>query len=113
MPNSTNQIHSSVGAVGSIHARSVWTNCVLYTHHTSSATAGRRSTVDKEELRKEANRLLSTADLPSGLDTVGMVLHPMYKSLRAGGFTRYEALWIAGYVVSGGANPPEDDNAGE
>lgn len=65
--------------------------------------------MDKDELSKEANRLLASADLPTSIDAVGMTLKPMYDSLRLGGFTRYEALWLIGYVMMGGANSKLDE----
>jgi hypothetical protein len=65
--------------------------------------------MDKEQMKKESERLLASADLPTGMDQIGMTLHPVYTSLRKGGFTKYEALWMCGYVLMGGANSQLDE----
>lgn len=55
----------------------------------------------EDELRAEAEKLISqTSPTVQGM----VALNEVYNSLQAGGFTRLEALWIVGYVVSGAAN---------
>lgn len=62
---------------------------------------------DQEDVRVEAERLLAQG-LPSQLIAATGGLHEMYLSLVGGGFTEFQALWIVGYVISGGANPKDD-----
>lgn len=53
---------------------------------------------DEDELRAYAESLNIT---PAGQ---GMfAINELYVSLKDGGFTRLEALWIVGYLLSGGS----------
>lgn len=62
---------------------------------------------ENDDLRREAEALLSRAEFPSGLGEAASSLHEMYLSLKSGGFTEFQALWIIGYVCAGGPNPVE------
>lgn len=62
---------------------------------------------DNQDMHDEANRLLSE-NLPSGMIQAFGGMHEIYQSLRAGGFSEFQALWIIGYVISGGARPKDE-----
>lgn len=66
--------------------------------------------MNEDELRKEGDRLLASANLP-GESLVGMAtgMHEIYISLKEGGFNKYEALWLIGYILTGGAKPTEEE----
>lgn len=62
---------------------------------------------DNQDMRDEANRLLGVA-LPTELVMASNGLHEIYLTLRKGGFTEFQGLWIIGYIISGGNRPPEE-----
>lgn len=72
---------------------------------------------DREEMRSKAEELLARAGVPAdGTAEAGMqALHELYLSLQSGGFSRWEALWIIGYMFSNGAGIPlgEPENKGD
>ena len=61
----------------------------------------------EEELRKEADRILAE-NMPSPTVEGMNAAHEMYVSIRAAGFSKFEALWLIGYVLTGGSIPPEE-----
>jgi hypothetical protein len=65
---------------------------------------------DEQEMRSEAERLLSSAQLPAeGSLTQGIsVMHEVYLSLKESGFSEFQALWIIGYIITGGQKPSEE-----
>ena len=64
---------------------------------------------DEDEMRKEANRLLSEG-MPSEMEQGAIQLHTIYTDLKECGFTRFEALWIIGYMIT---QPGKVENNGE
>lgn len=63
---------------------------------------------DTADMRNKANELLASA-LPTEMGQALLGMHEMYRSLREGGFTEYQALWIISCCLSGGFNPKDDN----
>lgn len=62
----------------------------------------------EDDLRAVAEQLLRNADIPEGLAEGMASVHEIFLSLRRGGFTEFQALWLIGYVLGGGHRPPEE-----
>jgi hypothetical protein len=61
---------------------------------------------DKEE---EAERLLGEGYAMNPMGELGVGMHEMFTGLKEGGFTQLEALWIIGYVITGGSSKVEGE----
>jgi hypothetical protein len=68
-----------------------------------------------ERLRREAESIMQGADVGGPLEEGLVQLHEVFLSLKKGGFTKSEALWICGYIMSGGAKGAigETDDTGD
>ena len=63
-----------------------------------------------EDMRRKADDLLSRMLPQEGtLDDSMNSMHELYSSARRGGFNELQALWIVGYVVTGGQRVDTDD----
>jgi len=54
---------------------------------------------NEDELRNESERLLREG-LPTEMQQGTAALHEVYTDLKAVGFTRFEALWVVGYIMT-------------
>ncbi len=59
--------------------------------------------MDEDELRNRAASLEGQMQESSPMAASAVVWHELFQTLQAAGFTPLEALWIVGYLVSGGA----------
>lgn len=64
---------------------------------------------DKEDRQKEADRLLAEG-MPTDVALATGFMYDTYVQLRNAGFNEKQALWIIGYIITGGANFPEEEN---
>lgn len=65
-------------------------------------------TKSKDELNAEGERLLREG-LPTEMGQATNSIHEVYGELKEAGFTRFEALWIVGYVMSCAGAVPNDE----
>lgn len=64
---------------------------------------------DEDHLKKESERLLLEG-LPSEMQQATAAVHEVYTDLMGVGFTRFEALWIVGYIMTCAGAVPDEEN---
>jgi hypothetical protein len=57
----------------------------------------------EERLRQQSEEIMRGLDI-SGMDEGFVAIHELFLSIKKGGFTKSEALWIISYMVCGGAS---------
>lgn len=72
------------------------------------------SKIPDESARREAERraaeILENLDPTTEMADSMIGMHELYTSMRAGGFSEYEALWLVGYIVCGGTGKEIDSD---
>lgn len=58
---------------------------------------------DPDDIERRAAEVLDGLEL-SPMDEGFTAMHVLFEALQEGGFTRYEALWLCGYMLCQGNN---------
>jgi len=57
---------------------------------------------EMSEFRQTAEQMLAGV-LPGPIEEAGIIIFGLYETMRNGGFSEFQALWICGYVASSGS----------